>query len=429
VAGPRRPRARLAAALSAALALLAAVLSACSGSGSAADPPTLADVRALLARHGAAVVHHDRSAFLADVDSDSAATTFRAAQQEQFANLAKLPVARWSYAVDSRTDDRSAEQAAARRFGGPTLIAQITLSYMLRGIDAAADTHQLWWTFVRRNGRVVAAADDGLAAVGGQSWQGPWDFGPLDVVTGHSGVVIGHADSASELPGIAAEVDAAVPAVTAVWGSGWRRQVLVVVPSSPDELSALAGEASTIGADVAAAAVGDGADPMTGAPTGERLIVNPDALRRLSATGRAIVLRHEITHIATAAATSDATPRWLVEGFADYVGNLGSGQSVPVAAAELHAAARAGHLPVALPSAADFDDATSAAEAYEGAWLACRLIAARAGQEGLVRFYRLVGQQSTSSDAALTVALRAVLHETPARFTAQWRGYLRDLLG
>ena len=52
------------------------------------------------------------------------------------------------------------------------------------------------------------------------------------------------------------------------------------------------------------------------------------------------------------------------------------------------------------------------AAVYEQSWLACRLIAARAGQPGLVRFYRLGRRQpGHCRPQAVAAALRAVLHE------------------
>jgi hypothetical protein len=87
----------------------------------------------------------------------------------------------------------------------------------------------------------------------------------------------------------------------------------------------------------------------------------------------------------------------------------------------------AGHLPAALPAPAAFaGTGTGVAAAYQQAWLACRLIAARAGPAGLVRFYVAVGADPSG---AVAPALRAVLHESVDRFTAQWRDDLRRELG
>ena len=159
---------------------------------------------------------------------------------------------------------------------------------------------------------------------------------------------------------------------------------------------------------------------------GQRLIVNPDALARLSAVGQRIVIRHEVTHIADGRDTPAATPPWVREGFAEYVGNLGTGQPVRTAAAELAADVDAGRLPVALPAAVDLATGDRIPQAYEQSWLACRLIAQRVGTAGLVRFYVAAGEGIGAPSAA--AAVRSVLHESLATFTVQWRAYVRAQL-
>lgn len=391
--------------------------------------PTLAEVRALLVRHGAAVMKHDASAFLADIDSAADSADFRVRQQQVFTNLMKLPLSSWSYHLEGETDAKGAESAASRRFGTDAVIVRISLSYAIRGVDRIPTHHDLWWTFVRHDGQVVVTADDGLAQAGGQSWHGPWDFGPLVVRRGAHSLVLGHPDSAGALDGVRSTVDAAVPAVTSVWGPDWAQEVAAIVPSTEEELLAQAGQSSQATLTVAAVAISDGQTAVSGEVYGQRLIVNPAALRQLSPVGQQIVIRHEITHLAAASATSAASPTWLVEGFADYVGNLGSGQAVTTTAAELTADIRHGREPRALPTADAFSTEGQSAQAYEGAWLACRLIAQRAGQHGLVRFYRLVGGSPLSADAAVAAGLRRVLHQSTAQFTEQWRNYLIAQLG
>lgn len=391
--------------------------------------PTLAEVRALLVRHGAAVMKHDASAFLADIDSAADSADFRVRQQQVFTNLMKLPLSSWGYHLEGETDAKGAESAASRRFGTDAVIVRISLSYAIRGVDRIPTHHDLWWTFVRHDGQVVVTADDGLAQAGGQSWHGPWDFGPLVVRRGAHSLVLGHPDSAGALDGVRSTVDAAVPAVTSVWGPDWAQEVAAIVPSTEEELLAQAGQSSQATLTVAAVAISDGQTAVSGEVYGQRLIVNPAALRQLSPVGQQIVIRHEITHLAAASATSAASPTWLVEGFADYVGNLGSGQSVTTTAAELTADIRHGREPRALPTADAFSTEGQSAQAYEGAWLACRLIAQRAGQHGLVRFYRLVGGSPLSADAAVAAGLRRVLHQSTAQFTEQWRNYLIAQLG
>jgi hypothetical protein len=408
-----------------ALAAVASVLAAgCSSSAPDRSAPTMDAVRTVLARLGAAVRQHDRGAFLDQIDSEARSSAFRARQAAMFTNLVKLPLTTWTYRLEGETDSKEAERAATRTFGTGAVIVRVALRYALRGVDRIPTHHELWWTFVRHDGKVVLAADNGLIHAGGASWQGPWDFGPLIVRRGPHSIVLGHPQSADVLPGIEATVEAAVPAVTAVWGPDWAQDVAVIVPASDAELLAQSGESSDASLTVAAAAASDGQDPLSGAVYGQRLIVNSAALAQLSAIGQQIVIRHEITHIAAAPATSATSPTWLVEGFADYVGNLDSGQPVTTTASELAADVRHGRVPRTLPTPDEFSTQGQSAQAYEGAWLACRLIAQRAGQPGLVHFYKLVGASPQTSDAAVQAAFHAVLHETTAQFTAQWRRYL-----
>src|SRR5207248_2617909 len=170
------------------------------------------------------------------------------------------------------------------------IIVRLSLRYAFRGVDRIPTSHDLWWTFVRQGGAVVIAADDGLASAGGVSWQGPWDFGDLVVLHGSHSLVLGHPDNAAALGQVETTVEAAVPVVTSVWGPDWSQDVAVIVPSSAAELAAEAGENTDLTLDIAAAAVSDGQDPLSGDVYGQRLVINPGALSRLSRIGQQITI-------------------------------------------------------------------------------------------------------------------------------------------
>ena len=114
----------------------------------------------------------------------------------------------------------------------------------------------------------------------------------------------------------------------------------------------------------------------------------------------------------------------MIEGFADYVGNLGSTLSVRQIAPELGAEVARSRVPSALPTTADFAGSNPRlAQAYEEAWLACRLIAARAGANGLVRFYTLVGRgrDGRPVDRGRRGTAGGPAVSTSPAFTAAWR--------
>jgi hypothetical protein len=382
------------------LALLAAS-AACGGPRQADD-----GWRAVLAARGRAVLSGDRAAFLGTVDP--AAGAFRAAQARVFTNLRRLPFAEFDYRVAG---------TGAFPVAGPGEVAVAArLEYELRGYDRAPVTADAYLTMVRRAGHWYLASQTGGEPVGKHTAVQPWDTGTLTVVTGARSLVLG-AGGAAALRGYAALADRAVPVVAGVWPGGWARRAIVEVPGGEAGMAALLGAPATAYQGIAAVTTaevrGGGSAPA------DRVIVNPQAFAELSAFGRRVVLTHELTHVATRTATTSRTPLWLSEGFADWVAYRGSGRTARQIAPELRADVVAGKTPAALPSAADFaPGAGGIAQAYEGAWLACRMIADGWGDARLIALYRAAGRQGAAA------AVRGTLGMGEAEFTARWRAYV-----
>jgi hypothetical protein len=119
----------------------------------------------------------------------------------------------------------------------------------------------------------------------------------------------------------------------------------------------------------------------------------------------------------------------LDEGFAQYVGYRDTGLPARTVAADALAPVRAGRVPDALPTADAFDPSRGdTGPAYAQAWVACDLIAARAGVAGLALLYR-VAASGDGGEAQADAGLRAVLGEDRQAFTVQWRAALRTLAG
>ncbi|HEX5496498.1 MAG TPA: hypothetical protein VFX70_18200 [Mycobacteriales bacterium] len=380
-----------------------------------------AAVRDLLERHASALLRRDRAAFLATVDPR--ATAFRASQSALFANLAQVPLESWDYKLDPSSAEPVSDPSFAR-YGDPVWAPRVTLRYALRGFDPVPTDRPQFLTFVRRGGRWYLGSDRDFDGRGDRTWRGLWDFGPVVAYRGSASLVLAHPRSANRLATFASVVDRAVPHVTDVWGPGWSQRVVVLIPDTQQEMSHLIGGQFAL-AHIAAVATADYTDASSRTVRGQRVVINPSNLDRLGSVGRLVVLRHEITHVATRAITGPAAPIWLVEGFADYVGYLDTGVPVTVAAQELRAEVRRGRVPAALPTAKDFGgDNPRLSQSYEEAWLACRLLAARTGQAGLVRFYRLVGSSTGDPRQAVTRALRVTAHLSYPQFVADWRHLL-----
>ncbi|MFU0243189.1 hypothetical protein ACKI1J_46835, partial [Streptomyces scabiei] len=223
--------------------------------------------------------------------------------------------------------------------------------------------------------------------------------------------------------------DRAVPAVSDAWDGDWSRRVVVVVPRSVEGMAGLLGSPASSYRGIAAVTTGE-TGGREHAPA-DRIIVNPDAYGLLGTLGKQVVLTHETTHVATRADTTSATPLWLSEGYADWAGYRGTGRTAAQAAPELADAVAEGRMPARLPTDEDFGftaEAEQLARAYEGGWLACRMIAEQWGEDRLDAFYRAVGAHDDRT-GAVEDALHTVLGTTEQDFTAHWREYLRTRFG
>jgi hypothetical protein len=359
-------------------------------------------VQQVLNRRAAAILGRDERAFL---------TT---GALSWFENLSAVPLQSWSYRL---TD--------LHRSGG-TALAEAELSYRVEGYDKAPVTVGRTLSLTRnRDGRWHVDAEQPAK----KSAQQLWDQGEVVVVRGEHSLVMGVGQTSEALYVYADMADRAVPAVSDVWGTHWSRHVVVLVPKSLQGMAGLLGSPASAFRGIAAVTTGE-TGARAQAPA-DRIIVNPDAYGVLGDTGKQVVLTHETTHVATRADTSAATPLWLSEGYADWIGYLAGGRAPAQVAPELSRAVTDGDVPAALPSDRDFGfsgDATRLAEAYEGGWMACRMIAERWGEVRLSEFYRAVGAH-TQRAGSVEDAMRKVLGTTPEKFTGQWREYLKASLG
>ncbi|MER5477978.1 hypothetical protein ABT026_13535 [Streptomyces sp. NPDC002734] len=363
-------------ALAAAVAL-GALLAAC-----AAAPP---DAQALLDRRARALLDGDRAAFTA--------TGAPALWKPQHA----LPLAAWRYRVTGRQGE-----------DGATVKAE--LRYRLER-DARAATARRVLTLARdADGSWRVTADRPAPGEPEQLW----DQGAAlrTAVTARTLVVAsGPADPGAWTgPG-----DAAARAVRAAWDTGVRP--VIVVPDSTDAMARLLGAPTGTYRDTAA---------VTTPGEAPRVVVNPEAWQALGEEARQVVLTHETAHVALRARTTPRTPMWLSEGCADWTAYRTSRQDPARTAPALARAVRDGDVPRRLPADGDFafgGDAGTVGRAYEGAWLACRLVADRWGDEAVRDLYEAAG---TDGEEA---ALRRVLDVDRDGFTALWRDALRRDLG
>jgi len=346
-----------------------------------------------------------------------------------FRNLARVPIANWSYEVSATRSPLHLPQL--RRYGAPTWApALFALHYRLAGFDARPADRRQYPTFVERHGHWYLASLTDFAPAGRVSTTDLWDYGPVDVVRRQRVLVLGPPAELSTMRTVAHVVVTSIPKVTAVWGSHWARRAVVLVPATQYEMGRINSDNGDLDQIAALSSAEVSATNGRPAPVGDRITINPANWPKLGPLGAAVVITHELTHVATRVDTGAQTPKWLVEGFAEYVSFHNSGVSTGLAAAELAREVRAGQLPSRLPPNRAFrGSAANLGAIYQSSWLACRYLAERYGQPMLVRFYRSVGTSPLRTRAAVRTAMQQLLHLSVGQFTADWRRYMKDQLG
>lgn len=400
---------------------LFAPLLACAGS-QPEDAPRAA-LQRVLDQQATAVLDRDVEAYLRTVDPGS--PSYRDDQRQVARNLSRLRFDQWSYRiVDAQpvaSVGRSGQQATRR------VAVRAELHYRLAGYDRMPVTAAESLNLVRRDGQWYVAATGGRE----DTWQ-LWEQGELAVESGRRSLVLGVGQAPEELRSLARTADRAVAAVSALWPHRWERRVVVQAPASLPQMAALLDAPVDFYRGIAA--VTSGTDDRAPAAPADRIVVNPEAYGSLDAQARQVVLTHEATHVATRTHTAEATPLWLSEGFADWAGYQDTGRAADQVAPSLARAVRTGQLPRELPDATEFGFGESPdrlGRAYEGGWLACRLIARTWGAEKLVAFYTEVGRQAGGREAGPAVdrAMRRVLGVGLGEFTDRWRRYAAEEFG
>ncbi len=258
-----------------------------------------------------------------------------------------------------------------------------------------------------------------IVSIGGGDRRSPvWMQGPVTVRRTPRTLVL-VAGAPTQLDGYQRVAEAAIPYVTRVFTS-WRPRLVVEVPADRAGLeSALDVEPGVYSAIAAVTASPDG---LLAADAPLHVFVNPDVFDRNSLQGDRVVMSHEATHVATRAPESMG-PKWLVEGFADYVALRDINLPTSRTAAQIIREVRRQGVPPALPDEEDFSGAEAhLGAAYEASWLVTVVLAERGGEAALVRFY-----EAADGGGSLAGPLRDGFDWTEQQLVTAWQQRLDEL--
>lgn len=368
----------------------------------------------------AAVGAKNRGSWLGTVTDPSAG--FGADQAALFDRMTSLPIVK----LAQRNVDVERPPGAAATGEPDSWVARIRQTYAFTGYDVGQRDFTVSYVLKRTpdGWRFTGVAD-------GQNDRQPFDLPGLSVVSSPDTLVIGDVPAAT-LRAYLSLGDAAHDRIASVWGEA--QPAVIVAPSSLDALKAQLGPGRGEGFDQIAA-VTDGPLLRDTPAQSDRVYLNPDAFKGLSATGRQVVVTHELTHVTVRATTARSVPIWLSEGFADDVALATTGLPPRSVAADLLDQVRAGKGPSQLPDEAAFDPTKGQiAPSYSAAWLAVSRMRQRFGQEKVVAFYRAVAGPktgepgvTTSVDQLTQAAFGSVLGTMQEAFVVDWVAYLKRL--
>jgi hypothetical protein len=385
--------------------------------------------RSLVSRMTQAVRRHDAAAFAAVAAADRPSA--RDHLRRVFTGLAALPLASFALTVDP---GRRSETVPGYGEGAATLPVMAT--YRLRGWDDAPLAVPLLLVVApERGGWGVVDDRTTTDPVAGQRLE-PWLFQDLYLSRTPHVLVVGDRGHASQARRLARTLEALTVDVHRMWpGRTWNGKVVAYALTSTTFVRSWYGRsaAGDSGND------GDGGDgaafvakvatlPSGGAGAGAiRMVLTPYLLDRPK-SGAVDVLRHELTHVATARLGA-GVPTWLVEGAAEYTGfarrtSAGDLDATTtfgrhgLTAAEVTATAGGRWRPTLLARPEFYTGSEAAVdEHYNSAFITCLYIADRYGERTLRRLYE---ESARTTEAA---ALSQVLHTTRGRLVSAVGAY------
>jgi len=393
---------------------------------SAGPGPQAADDggRSIVTRMTRAVRTHDEAAFLSVAAPGSASVRDRL--RRVYTGLDTLPLASFALTVDP---GRRSETVAGAQ-GARTLPVLVT--YRLQGWDDAPLAVPMLLVVAPAHGGWVVVDDRTTTDSGTDQRLEPWLFADVYLTRTAHVLVVGDRDHAAQTRRLARTLETLTADVRRVWPERtWNGKVVVYAMTSTTFVRSWYGRSAagdSGNGDRAAFVAKVVTLPSGGAGGGAvRMVVTPYLLERPK-SGSIDVLRHEMTHVATARLGS-GVPTWLVEGAAEYTGfarRAGDGALDAtttfgrhgLTAAEVTSTASGSWRPTLLGRPQFYNGSEAAVdEHYNSAFITCLYIADRYGESALRRVY----EESARTNE--TTALSQVLHTTRGRLVTAVGAY------
>jgi hypothetical protein len=281
----------------------------------------------------------------------------------------------------------------------------------------------LFLTFVRREDGWKIVSDQDVEDVGLLSARKLWEFGPVEAAESEHFLYVSHPDLADAGGSVLAAAERALATVEAGWPLAWRTRVVLLAPSTTEELGRLIQATFDLENFVAFAISGldRGRDWSL---VGPRIMLHSPNFTGHSDASRQEILTHELTHVATRQLAGPFVPVFVDEGVAEWVAGSTS-------FAYATARVRAGTFDRKLPLDFEFFIGSLAEilSSYQEATSAVVYASAAFGDESVAEFYRRLGAVRLAPGTwryHVGRAMRAAFGIGFPRFERRWAAWLEQ---
>jgi hypothetical protein len=412
-------------------AMTAAALAAPGAIAGAQSPASeRAQIRRLLARRAEAFLARDEDAFMATVSRASPA--FVRAERRRFRWAGVVPFR--AYRLRPLWDDfgdltRPSDRARYREADDVALVL-VEERYRLERIDPRPAVETMLMTFVKDDGQWLVASDSDGIAVGVLSARQLWDLGPVTMRSSEHFSLLTHpcgsARGCAAIPDtLLTLAERAMLRLERHWHAPWHRRVLLVAPSTTEELARMLQATFDVDNFVAFAVSSIETDDDFDY-TGHRVLLKWESLAGRSEEMVVTILAHELLHVATRSLSGPFMPTFVEEGIADYVGHDADPGVLAFFEARVPGEGSGARLP------RDHEFLTGSADdiyaSYQKAHSAVRYFVERWGFSRLVSFYRRLGKPSVAAGTSafhVDRALRATVGVGLDAFERAWTDSIR----
>lgn len=350
-----------------------------------------ADIQALLDRRARAMRSGDRVAFLATVDR--ASPLFLRRQRRLFDGFQRLGLSEYRLDISRRLWPELTTDREVARYGAgaqPTLL-HVEERYSLGQYDEQPALEDQFLTFVRRPEGWEIASDTDLDDLTLFSGRKLWEFDPVVTEESEHFLYVSHPALLKPARIVLNAAEEALDTVSADWPLAWNEKVVIIAPSTTEELGRLI--QATFDLDVFVAFAASGVDRARDWDlVGHRILLNWPNFSQFDEGTRKSVLTHELLHVATREYSGPLVPIFVEEGVAEWITGHDS-------ASLLAGSVQNGLFDRLLPLDHEFISGSDAVilSAYQESSAAVRYAAEQYGDDAIAEFYRELGSVRRSS--------------------------------